>query len=58
MDSNIPHDIEDRLRNIELHAGIGKTDEEGNYQVEQYDASAAPVVDEVPEEVPDHDEGE
>jgi hypothetical protein len=40
-DSNVSHDVEARLRNIESHLGIGKVDEEtGEYSVEQKDAPA------------------
>ena len=36
MNANVSHDVEDRLRNIEAHLGIGNVDEEtGEYTVDQ-----------------------
>lgn len=38
-DSNIPHEIEDRFRNIEAHLGIGHVDEEtGKYSTETHES--------------------
>jgi hypothetical protein len=43
VDTNIPHDTEARLRNIEAHMGIGVIDEEtGEYSVKQYEEPAEP----------------
>jgi hypothetical protein len=45
MDTNVSHDTEQRLRNVEAHLGIGSTDEEtGEYTVKQYEETAEPTV--------------
>ena len=55
VDTNIPHDTEDRLRNIEAHLGIGQVDEEtGEYSVKQHEDK--PGAEEVePEDHEDHE---
>jgi hypothetical protein len=46
MDSNVPHDLEERFRNIEAHLGIGKTDEDtGAYSVETHESLVPPEPD-------------
>lgn len=53
VEANIGHEVEDRLRNIEAHLGIGHVDEEtGEYTVDQ----AGDKPEEVPEEVPGNGE--
>jgi hypothetical protein len=48
MESNITHDVEARLRNIESHLGIGNVDEEtGEYTVDE--PETAPTKADEPE---------
>lgn len=49
MDSNVPHDLEQRFRNIEAHLGIGKVDEDtGTYSTELHE-SLTPAEPDVPQ---------
>ena len=54
MDSSVTHDMESRLRNIEAHLGIGKTDEEtGAYSVKEPEEAGVKEA----ETEPEHEEG-
>jgi hypothetical protein len=49
LDTNLPHNIEQRLRNIEAFAGIGSTDDEtGAYTVELHESLVPAAPDNAP----------